>query len=606
MAEDLNGKITLSDEKKWGVVIGYHYFNQIYDMLKKNLKLDQKGKFQKYQANMRVREISDNEGAYVQVQCVRDLYKIRELYGVDIGYDIVYSTFKCMVLKYGRQQSQYILIQKIEQNRKQFCKDYSHKPLTNILFTDESTFSLKDNKLLVWYSEDFNKIHQVKNYQYKESFVYVWGGIGNSGKKTSFSFKRMQMLKNIKNIQNKPLSHITKLDLTEQCCFKTEHTPYSINSIIIYERKQYLKWAMVKQSFNKLKANSPIQDRQSLILLVQKIWDEEITQQFIDNTVEHISKSLKTIIEQDGSLIIQLQFFYRSPGFHHQTNHNSQQNNRKNKKEKVAKPKNYDLIMKKEEIRLSKKHQSDDKTTSPFSRGFITANRVNKRSVKQYYEQLSGIKANQGIHDCINIHTIYKIYKQWDTGEDLSPKYSNCGSVKKINQLQEDVIINRFSKNPTQIVRKTQQNDEINFEEVSKSLIHNILKSSGLNTYKRTWTQKWKTVLFAEECILKKGKVGNRFIWQTSRDEIKAEHSFEKRRILFWSYYKIWLGAITVSIQKNFLNQQNIELIDWPPKGSYLNPIERIGFYLKEEMNYSQQRKYFQKIKNQTLHQKII
>ncbi|KAL4473463.1 hypothetical protein ABPG72_012142 [Tetrahymena utriculariae] len=128
------------------------------------------------------------------------------------------------------------------------------------------------------------------------------------------------------------------------------------------------------------------------------------------------------------------------------------------------------------------------------------------------------------------------------------------------------------------------------------------------------WQLGKHSVLFSDECFLKKGKIGNFCLWFNSRDEIQDEHCYEKEKypklqIHIWGitamrnpstqnndmedgylnaklFITIKYGFMSLKqIYKRFLIAKSIQSINWPSKGVDLSPIERIQGYLKEEMN---------------------
>ncbi|KAL4504571.1 hypothetical protein ABPG72_010017 [Tetrahymena utriculariae] len=213
-------------------------------------------------------------------------------------------------------------------------------------------------------------------------------------------------------------------------------------------------------------------------------------------------------------------------------------------------------------------------------------------------------------------------------------------------------VVEQFNKNSSMTLRKAENDKTANPKQMSYSTIKRALNDNNLQAYKVPTIQKinenlkkqrlefaqktkqWLKmgILFSDEIFLKRGKIGNKFLWKASRSEIKAEEcyqkeKFPKQRLHLWgvigfegcvniqevketlnskTYCKMlqnfidYVGkeslaskifqqdqasAHTAQNTKDFLREAKIETLQWPSKGADLSPIEKIQAYLKDEIN---------------------
>ncbi|KAL4465565.1 hypothetical protein ABPG72_014014 [Tetrahymena utriculariae] len=217
------------------------------------------------------------------------------------------------------------------------------------------------------------------------------------------------------------------------------------------------------------------------------------------------------------------------------------------------------------------------RATSPFTRGIIISNKESGKTINECYNQLSLIKEKQKVSEVCSLDTIRRIYKSWDEqNPQIEPQYQNCGRKKKYDEQQESQIVNSVKKQPSQSLRKLEQNTDDNPSNLSYSTIRNILKDNNLNAYRiptiqritepqkqkrlqfardvRRWTNKWKSILFTDEVILKQGKIGSKFLCPIERvwSYLKDEMNTLKEDLDEASLFKF--------LQNAFLNSKKIKL----------------------------------------------
>ncbi|KAL4512311.1 hypothetical protein ABPG72_005313 [Tetrahymena utriculariae] len=180
------------------------------------------------------------------------------------------------------------------------------------------------------------------------------------------------------------------------------------------------------------------------------------------------------------------------------------------------------------------------------------------RYILQGYKE-AGLDAKRAL-DCLNkyhpevqpsIQTIHNIFKQIDdTGNPENKLKGNVGRKPLLSEQQKNQIVEMFTNEPTQTLRKAQQSQKVIEQPISHVTISKTLKESGLKAFKkpsmiilndqqkkarmkfayerRGWTLKWKTILFSDESILFADLIGNQYVWATSRSEIDNKDCFDK------------------------------------------------------------------------------
>ncbi|KAL4487881.1 hypothetical protein ABPG72_022741 [Tetrahymena utriculariae] len=204
--QQFSGNKFLSEEQKWGVIIGFKYFNQNYDQLMEMFLIKSKGTItkllQKYsqQSNVennhhfsgqngldkqvleeQINSLVQNENYKVKFS-VNDVQLSLAAEDTTISRSSTYNIMKDLNFKYGRALIQHALTEQNKIKRIKHCRLYSYQDLSQILFTDETIISLRDNKVQIWYRQDFEKQIQKSDTNWNNSFIHVWGGISLQGK----------------------------------------------------------------------------------------------------------------------------------------------------------------------------------------------------------------------------------------------------------------------------------------------------------------------------------------------------------------------------------------------------------------------------------------
>ncbi|KAL4472928.1 hypothetical protein ABPG72_007805 [Tetrahymena utriculariae] len=102
---------------------------------------------------------------------------MKEKYGIDASYSMIYSQIKQSGLKYGKVQQVHELNLQNKHDRLIDCKKEAYQNQDYTLNTDESIFSLHDNTIDVWHSEVYNNKLESKNcsmisrFQHKKSSI---------------------------------------------------------------------------------------------------------------------------------------------------------------------------------------------------------------------------------------------------------------------------------------------------------------------------------------------------------------------------------------------------------------------------------------------------
>ncbi|KAL4469346.1 hypothetical protein ABPG72_005982 [Tetrahymena utriculariae] len=164
------------------------------------------------------------------------------------------------------------------------------------------------------------------------------------------------------------------------------------------------------------------------------------------------------------------------------------------------------------------------------------------RYILQGYKE-AGLDAKRAL-DCLNkyhpevqpsIQTIHNIFKQInDTGNPENKLKGNVGRKPLLSEQQKNQIVEMFTNEPTQTLRKAQQSRRSQglkaFKKPSMIILNDQQKKARMKfAYERRgWTLKWKTILFSGESILFTDLIGNQYVWPTSRSEIDNKDCFDK------------------------------------------------------------------------------
>ncbi|KAL4500760.1 hypothetical protein ABPG72_019994 [Tetrahymena utriculariae] len=190
------------------------------------------------------------------------------------------------------------------------------------------------------------------------------------------------------------------------------------------------------------------------------------------------------------------------------------------------------------------------RATSPFSRGVIIASYETQKSPQDCLDLLIKIKAKQGKNDACSLQTVQNLYKQWVNNKKFEANYSQ--NERKIVYSSQDTkkVVEQFNKNLSITLRKAENDKTANPKQMSYSTIKRALNDNNLQAYKVPTIQKinesqknkdqnlhrklsnglknGKAILFSYKIFLKRGKIGNKFLWKASRSEIKAEECYQQ------------------------------------------------------------------------------
>ncbi|KAL4470152.1 hypothetical protein ABPG72_009077 [Tetrahymena utriculariae] len=196
-------------------------------------------------------------------------------------------------------------------------------------------------------------------------------------------------------------------------------------------------------------------------------------------------------------------------------------------------------------------------------------------------------------------------------------------SFKQVSNVLHEEGLNCYKQPTSQFITNQQKEERLKFA----------------HKY-RKWKQKWKNCLFSDESILFRGEVGNKFVWLYNRDELQSNQCKQKvkypTRVHVWgmisyeggvflkkidgklnseTYIEILSEAFenfdqnelnnymfqqdlaschTSKKTLNWLSEQNIELLEWMPKGADFSPIEKCWSFIKDELDklYDQNDQY--------------
>jgi hypothetical protein len=101
--------------------------------------------------------------------------------GINISATKINHMLKELGMKYGRAIPKPILSEINKEKRLQFCYENKRNSFKNVIFSDESMFSMDSGHLYVWYKEHYEKfvIEQKGTQNYR---VHVWGAISRDKK----------------------------------------------------------------------------------------------------------------------------------------------------------------------------------------------------------------------------------------------------------------------------------------------------------------------------------------------------------------------------------------------------------------------------------------
>ncbi|KAL4500724.1 hypothetical protein ABPG72_019958 [Tetrahymena utriculariae] len=242
---------------------------------------------------------------------------------------------------------------------------------------------------------------------------------------------------------------------------------------------------------------------------------------------------------------------------------------------------------------------------SPFSRGIVEGHRLKGLSPKESLKLLQASQISRKTQVTKSIRTIQNLYRLSEQNSgDFTPKYHNCGSTSKFSDEQKRDIVTHFENNPNESLRNAENNKTLNYEGMSYRTISNILKENGISSFKqptsmlineeqrqrrlafahkyKRWTQKWKSCLFSDESIIFRGEVGNQYVWLKERNEMRTEYCKQKEK--YPTRVHDLASCHTSQQTSEWLDQQNIQVLDWIPKGADLNPIEKCWSFIKGEL----------------------
>ncbi|KAL4505207.1 hypothetical protein ABPG72_016274 [Tetrahymena utriculariae] len=345
MVPNQNGRI-LTEEQKWGVIIGWKYYDSSYDELMKKFNIKSKGTISKlidkYQIQKNVSNNMSFSGRNNENEIITDLVKesvqnqvekkfnmneIQAHFNQEYGYQIsktkLHKELKKLGLKYGRANIIHQLSDSNKLARKTHCKNYSYQMIDDIVFSDESIFSLRDNKVEIWYSQEFSKNIEIKPLQYNEQYIHIWAGVSKRGGKTNIhiyeeSVNAEMYIKCLEQTYIPYLKNVMQIKYSNPQLLQDGARPHTAkvtleylnkNKIAFIQNSPYspdlnaieLVWAKMKKIFKKENINDKIKNKQDLIDCVQQIWQNDITQQFVNDCISHIQDKMIYVFENNGS-----------------------------------------------------------------------------------------------------------------------------------------------------------------------------------------------------------------------------------------------------------------------------------------------------------------
>ncbi|KAL4496940.1 hypothetical protein ABPG72_002096 [Tetrahymena utriculariae] len=291
---------------------------------------------------------------------------------------------------------------------------------------------------------------------------------------------------------------------------------------------------------------------------------------------------------------------------------------------------------------------------SPYSRGIIEGHRQAGQTPQQSLDLLQESQKMRGKEATKSIKTIKNLFqKSIDQKGEMQNNYENCGRKREYSERFKNQTKKHFKENPNETLRSYSKNKNLNPKEFSHQTISTMLHDSGLNSYKiptimymtdqqrqsrlefaqkyKSWKSEWKDIIFSDECIMKRGLVGNKYVWSTSREKIKPENCKQVEKypvsIHIWGMIgyegPISLQVVTGKLNskgytdlleiafsefgyekmrkfqfqqdlaschtsaetRNWLKSKKIEEFQWIAKGADLSPIEKCWAMIKSDIS---------------------
>ncbi|KAL4494417.1 hypothetical protein ABPG72_019827 [Tetrahymena utriculariae] len=323
-------------------VIAHKYFKQNYDQIQEMFQIKHKGTISKIISKYNTQgnvdnnyDLCGNQGKIdialddlkdTLVDCESKKYSISNIrtsfnlkkYTDNLSRSSIYSLMVKLGIKYGRAQFTHTLTEQQLQQRKQFCKNYAYQDLSKIVYSDESIFSLKDSKLDIWYFSDFNRKLEQSEISYSQNQIHIWGGISLHGKTQIHIYNESVTSQQYQNCIKQSFIPFNQINQNRMILLQDGARPHTakateeffrINNITVIQNPSYspdlnsieLIWAFMKKIFNKTKTNKNITNKEQLINVVLDIWQNEISQQLIDQCINHTQETMKAIFENNGS-----------------------------------------------------------------------------------------------------------------------------------------------------------------------------------------------------------------------------------------------------------------------------------------------------------------